>query len=136
MAAESSFDVVSQFDRQEIVNAIDQAMREVNTRYDLKDTKSKITLEKDQVLFAAPSEFVLTAVRELLEGKLVRRHLSLKILDYGPEEPASGGRVTGRPAASSSAASSSDSRRSSVKRTRIVEEGKRGSGGRSRPRCS
>jgi uncharacterized protein YajQ (UPF0234 family) len=92
-AAESNFDVVSQFDRQEIVNAIDQAMREVNTRYDLKDTKSKITLEKDQVLFAAPSEFVLTAVRELLEGKLVRRHLSLKILDYGKIEPASGGAV-------------------------------------------
>ncbi|HEX2170972.1 MAG TPA: YajQ family cyclic di-GMP-binding protein [Dehalococcoidia bacterium] len=92
-AAESSFDVVSQFDRQEVVNAIDQAMREVQTRYDLKDTKSRISLEKDQITFSAPSEFVLKAVRELLEGKLVRRNLSLKILDYGKVEPAAGNTV-------------------------------------------
>ena len=87
-AAESSFDVVSQFERQEVVNAIDQAMREVRTRYDLKGTTSQIVLEKDQIVFSAPSEFVLRALRELLEGKMARRNLSLKILDYGPVEPA------------------------------------------------
>ncbi len=87
-AAESSFDVVSQFERQEVVNAIDQAMREVRTRYDLKGTNSQIVLEKDQIVFSAPSEFVLRALRELLEGKMARRNLSLKILDYGPVEPA------------------------------------------------
>lgn len=92
-AGESSFDVVSQFDRQEVVNAIDQALREVQTRYDLKDTKSKITLEKEQVTFTAPSDFVLKSVRELLESKLIRRNLSLKILDYGTVEPAAGNTV-------------------------------------------
>ena len=87
-AAESSFDVVSQFERQEVVNAIDQAMREVRTRYDLKGTNSQIVLEKDQIVFTAPSDFVLRALRELLAGKMARRDLSLKILDYGPVEPA------------------------------------------------
>ena len=87
-AAESSFDVVSQFDRQEVVNAIDQAMREVRTRYDLKATNSQIALGKDQVVFSVPSDFVLRALRELLAGKMARRNLSLKILDYGPIEPA------------------------------------------------
>ena len=92
-AAESSFDVVSQFDRQEVVNAIDQAMREVQTRYDLKDTKSKILLDKSQIVLTAPSDFVLKSVRELLEGKFARRNLSLKILDYGTVEPAAGNTV-------------------------------------------
>jgi cyclic-di-GMP-binding protein len=87
-AAESSFDVVSQFERQEVVNAIDQAMREVRTRFDLKGTNSQIVLEKDQIVFSAPSDFVLRALRELLAGKMARRDLSLKILDYGPVEPA------------------------------------------------
>ena len=87
-AAESSLDVVSQFERQEVVNAIDQAMREVRTRYDLKGTNSQIVLEKDQIVFTAPSDFVLRALRELLAGKMARRDLSLKILDYGPVEPA------------------------------------------------
>ena len=92
-AAESSFDVVSQFDRQEVVNAIDQAMREVQTRYDLKDTKSKIVLDKSQIVLTAPSDFVLKSVRELLESKFARRNLSLKILDYGTVEPAAGNTV-------------------------------------------
>ena len=87
-AAESTFDVVSQFERQEVVNAIDQAMREVRTRYDLKGTNSQIVLEKDQIVFSALSDFVLRALRELLAGKMARRDLSLKILDYGPVEPA------------------------------------------------
>ena len=92
-ASDFSFDVVSDFDRQEVVNAVDQALRELKTRYDLKDTNSSIDLDKDKVTFQAPSDFVLKTVRELLEGKLIRRNLSIKILDYGQIEQASGNTV-------------------------------------------
>ena len=91
MAGESSFDVVSEFDRQELVNAIDQAQREMRTRYDLKDTKSEIRLDKDAVVLHAPAEITLTSIRDLLQSKLVRRGLSLKILKFGEVEPATGG---------------------------------------------
>lgn len=91
MAGESSFDVVSEFDRQELVNAIDQAEREIRQRYDLKDTKSEIRLEKDAVVLSAPAEITLSSVRDLLESKMVRRNLSLKILKLGEVEPAAGG---------------------------------------------
>ena len=93
MAGESSFDVVSEFDRQELVNAIDQAERELRTRYDLKDTKSEIRLEKSSILFHAPAEITLNSIRDLLESKMVRRGLSLKILKLGEVEPAAGGTV-------------------------------------------
>jgi uncharacterized protein YajQ (UPF0234 family) len=93
MAADSSFDVVSQFDRQELVNAVDQTMREVTTRYDLKNTGSQVTLEKDSLGLAADSEFTLQAVRELLLTKVARRGLSPKILDFGKVEPAAKGTV-------------------------------------------
>lgn len=93
MAGESSFDVVSEFDRQELVNAIDQAVRELRTRYDLKDTKSEIRLEKTSITLSAPAEITLTSIRDLLESKMVRRGLSLKILKFGEVENASGGTV-------------------------------------------
>ena len=93
MAAENSFDVVSQFDRQELVNAIDQAQREVHTRYDLKDTGSEIKLEKDSLQLASASEFTLTAVRDMLIQKAVRRNLSPKIFDFQKVEEASRGTV-------------------------------------------
>jgi uncharacterized protein YajQ (UPF0234 family) len=93
MAGESSFDVVSEFDRQELVNAIDQAVRELRTRYDLKDTKSEIRLEKTSITLSAPAEITLTSIRDLLESKMVRRGLSLKILKFGEVEHASGGTV-------------------------------------------
>jgi uncharacterized protein YajQ (UPF0234 family) len=93
MAQQYSFDIVSQFDRQELKNAVDQALREIHTRYDLKDTGTTITLEPDKLIINTASEFTLSAVRDVLETKLVRRQLSLKILDYGKPEPASGGRV-------------------------------------------
>ena len=93
MAGESSFDVVSEFDRQELVNAIDQTQREMRTRYDLKDTKSEIALEKASITIHAPAEITLNSVRDLLESKMVRRGLSLKILKYGAVEPAAGGTV-------------------------------------------
>lgn len=93
MASNSSFDIVSDFDRQELKNAIDQAQREIQTRYDLKDTKTEIDLGENELTINSASEYSLQATRDMIESKLVRRGLSLKILDYGKEEPASGGRV-------------------------------------------
>jgi uncharacterized protein YajQ (UPF0234 family) len=93
MAGDSSFDVVSQFDRQELVNAIDQTMREIQTRYDLKGTGSEVKLEKDSLQLASASEMSLGAVRDLLIQRAVRRELSPKIFDFGKVEEASRGTV-------------------------------------------
>jgi uncharacterized protein YajQ (UPF0234 family) len=93
MAALSSFDIVSKFDEQELKNAVDQARREIHQRYDLKDTNTDIQLNPDDLVITTDSEYSLQAVRDVLESKVIRRGLSLKILDYGKEEPASGGRV-------------------------------------------
>ncbi|MBA3336433.1 MAG: YajQ family cyclic di-GMP-binding protein [Chloroflexia bacterium] len=93
MAASASFDIVSKFDRQELVNAVDQAVREIRTRYDLKDTKTELELGDADITINSASTYTLQAVRDILESKLVSRKLSLKILDYGKEEDASGGRV-------------------------------------------
>lgn len=93
MAGENSFDVVSDFDRQELVNAVDQAQREVSTRYDLKNTGSTIELQKDQIVLTSASEMTLNAVRDILQSKAIRRGLSLKIFDYQKEEPAAKGTV-------------------------------------------
>lgn len=94
MAAENSFDVVSQYDEQELVNALDQTRREVATRYDLKDTKTQIDFDgKKSLTILTASEFTLKSVRDVLESKLLRRGLDLKILKDGKLEPASGGMV-------------------------------------------
>lgn len=93
MAAESSFDIVSQFDEQELLNAVDQTRREVTTRYDLKDTKTEITLTKEAITILTDSALTLRSVRDILDTKAVRRNLSLKIFKPGKEEPAAGGRV-------------------------------------------
>lgn len=93
MAAQSSFDIVSKFDHQELRNAVDQAMREIGTRYDLKDTKTTIEQETNQLVIATDTEMSLRAVRDILESKFLRRNLSLKILDYQKEEDAAGGRL-------------------------------------------
>ena len=94
MAAESSFDVVSQYDEQELVNALDQTRREVITRYDLKDTKTDIEYDgKKSITILTASEFTLKSVRDVLDSKLLRRNLSLKILKDGKLEQASGGMV-------------------------------------------
>jgi uncharacterized protein YajQ (UPF0234 family) len=90
---ESSFDVVSQFDRQELVNAVDQALREVHTRYDLKDSGSTIELETKTLQLHSASEMTLEAVRDVLLQKAVKRQLSPKIFDYGKVEEASKGTV-------------------------------------------
>ncbi len=93
MASSFSFDVVSEFDRQELVNALDQAKREITTRYDLKDTKTEIELEEEQIVINTENEFVLSQIKDLLETKLIKRTLSLKILDYQKFEVAAGARV-------------------------------------------
>lgn len=92
MASDFSFDVVSDFDQQELVNAVDQTQREMRQRYDLKNTKSTLELEKDGIHIQSESEYVLQSLRDVLESKLVGRRLSIKILDYGAVEPAAGGR--------------------------------------------
>jgi cyclic-di-GMP-binding protein len=93
MASLYSFDIVSSFDRQEMKNAVDQAQREIQQRYDLKDTKSKLELTESAITIETDSEYALQAITDLLESKMVRRNLSLKILDYGQVEQASSGRV-------------------------------------------
>lgn len=93
MAGDCSFDIVSQFDEQELHNAIDQTRRDVQTRYDLKDTKTEITLNKDNVTILTDSTLTLKSVRDILESKAVRRNLSLKIFKPGKEENAAAGRV-------------------------------------------
>jgi uncharacterized protein YajQ (UPF0234 family) len=93
MAGENSFDIVSKYDEQELVNALDQARREVGTRFDLKDTHTEIKQEKGSVTITTASEFTLKQVLDVFESKMVRRSLSLKILKPGTVEQASGGRV-------------------------------------------
>jgi uncharacterized protein YajQ (UPF0234 family) len=93
MADTFSFDIVSDFDRQELVNALDQARREISSRYDLKDSQTEIELEAEQIVIHTASEFTLQAVVDIVQTKAVKRNLSLKIFDYQAVEPASGNRV-------------------------------------------
>ena len=88
-----SFDVVSEIDQQEVRNAVDQAQREVATRFDFKDTNSEIELGKDSMTLRSSSEDRLRAVRQVVEEKFVKRKLSLKSLDWGKVEEASGATV-------------------------------------------
>ena len=93
MAAENSFDIVCKIDMQEVTNALDQARREVDTRYDLKGTKNEITLEKTDIVINAADEMKLKAVVDILQSKLHRRGVPLKALTYGAVEPAAGSRL-------------------------------------------
>ncbi|MBV9232368.1 MAG: YajQ family cyclic di-GMP-binding protein [Chloroflexi bacterium] len=93
MAGDCSFDIVSQFDEQELVNAIDQTRREVQTRFDLKDTKTEVIHNKDNITIVTDSTLTLKNVRDILETKAVRRGLSLKIFKPGKEENAAGGKI-------------------------------------------
>ena len=88
---ENTFDIVSKIDLQEVSNAIQQALKEVHTRFDLKDSKSTITLEKDGIVVHSSDDYKLKAVNEILGQKLVKRGVSLKGLTYGTVEPAAGG---------------------------------------------
>jgi uncharacterized protein YajQ (UPF0234 family) len=91
-----SFDIVSKVDLQEIDNAINQARKEIDQRYDFKGTHNEINLEKDAIVLLGADDYKLDAVIDVLKGKLVRRNVSPKCLDYGKKEPASGGAVRQR----------------------------------------
>jgi len=91
MAAENSFDIVCKVDMQEVTNALDQARREIETRYDLKGSKNEIKLEKTDITLTVADEMKLKAVIDILQSKLHRRGIPLKALDYGKVEEASGG---------------------------------------------
>lgn len=89
---ENSFDIVSKIDLQEVSNAIQQAMKEITTRFDLKDTKSKVEMEgTDAIILHSSDDYKLKAVNDILQQKLVKRGVSLKGLTYGAIEPAAGG---------------------------------------------
>ena len=97
MATDNSFDVVSKIDVQEVSNAIQQAIKEIHTRFDLKDSKSDIALEgKEAIVLSSIDEYKLKAVNDILQSKLVKRHVPLKGLDYGTIEPAAGSTVRQR----------------------------------------
>jgi cyclic-di-GMP-binding protein len=93
MASTFSFDVVSDFDRQELVNALDQTNREIISRYDLKDTQTTVELAEDKITIHTASEMTLDAVHDMLQSKAIKRNLSLKIFDYGKIEASSGNRI-------------------------------------------
>ena len=93
MAGDVSFDVVSDFDQQELVNALDQARREIQTRYDFKGAKAELELAKAEIVMRADSEGRARAMRDLVESKAVKRGLSLKIFDWGDVEEAGGNTV-------------------------------------------
>jgi uncharacterized protein YajQ (UPF0234 family) len=93
MAGESSFDVVSEIDDQELRNALDQVRREVQQRYDFKGAFVELTQAATELVLTADDEFRAKAVRDLVETKAVRRGLSLKIFDWGKIEPAGGDKV-------------------------------------------
>jgi uncharacterized protein YajQ (UPF0234 family) len=93
MASTYSFDIVSDFDRQELVNTIDQTNREITSRYDLKNTNTTVELGDDEIVINTDSNMTLEAVHSVLQQKAVKRNLSLKIFDYGKEESASGNRI-------------------------------------------
>lgn len=93
MAGDISFDVVSEFDTQELRNALDQVRREVAQRYDFKGAHVELTQGSDEITLVADDEFRAKAVRDMIESKAVRRDLSLKIFEWGAIEPAGAGRV-------------------------------------------
>ncbi len=93
MAENFSFDVVSDFDRQELVNALDQVQREISQRYDLKGTETSLELEKENIFITTNSELTLNSVCDIIRQKATKRKLSLRIFDYGEVENVSGNKV-------------------------------------------
>ncbi len=93
MAKDCSFDVVSEVDMQEVDNAVNQAKKEIGTRYDFRGSKADILLEGESLKVLADDDYKLGAVIDVLKGKMVKRNVALKNLDYGKVEPASGGTV-------------------------------------------
>jgi hypothetical protein len=91
MAAENSFDIACKIDAQEVTNALDQARREIETRYDLKGSKNEVRLEKNEITVLAADDMKLKAVVDILQSRLHKRGVPLKALTYGTVEEASGG---------------------------------------------
>ena len=93
MATTFSFDVVSDFDQQELVNTIDQLKREISQRYDLKDSNSEIILEENKIIIQTASDLTLQAIQDVLRQKATKRKLSLKVFDFQKTESHAGNRV-------------------------------------------
>ena len=93
MPSSYSFDVVSEFDHQELVNAIDQLRREVDQRYDLKDSKTKIDVKEDELSIISLSDMTIESVKDILLQKATKRNLSLKIFDFQKVETIGGNMV-------------------------------------------
>lgn len=94
MAKDCSFDIVSEFDKQELVNALDQTRRDINSRFDLKDSNSNIELDNDKaIIITTNDEMKLKNIVDILQSKMVKRNLSIKILDPKNVENALGGNV-------------------------------------------
>ena len=90
---ENTFDIVSKIDTQEVSNAIQQALKEIHQRFDLKDSKSDITMDKDGITLASADEYKLKTVTDVFQAKLVKRGVPLKGLSYGTIEPAASSTV-------------------------------------------
>lgn len=93
MAKDASFDVVSNVDMQEVDNAVNQANKEISQRYDFKNSKSEVKIEGEDLKVIADDEYKLTSVIDILQTKLIKRKVSIKNLDYGKVEEATGGLV-------------------------------------------
>jgi uncharacterized protein YajQ (UPF0234 family) len=93
MAGDVSFDVVSDFDEQELRNALDQVRREVQQRFDFKGATVELVQGKTEITLLTDDEFRAKAIQDLIESKAVKRNLSLKIFDWGTVEPAGGNKV-------------------------------------------
>ena len=93
MAQESSFDIVSKTDLQEVANAIQQAQKELGQRFDFKGSKSEITLTGEELVLVSDDEMKLKSLKDIVEGRLVKRNVSLKAIDYGKVESAALGTV-------------------------------------------
>ena len=93
MAESFSFDIVSDFDRQELVNTLDQVKREISQRYARKGTDTSVDLDKENIFIVTNSELTLNAVNDIIRQKAIKRKLSLKIFDYGEIETVSGNKV-------------------------------------------
>ncbi|WP_027084374.1 YajQ family cyclic di-GMP-binding protein [Cohnella panacarvi] len=93
MASEYSFDIVSKVDMQEVNNAVTQAMKEIETRFDFKGSKSSIKLENEQLVVASDDDYKLKSVIDILQTKMIKRGVPILNLDYGKVESASGGTV-------------------------------------------
>lgn len=93
MAQQNSFDIVSQVDRAEVTNAINQTMKEVHQRFDFKGSRANVALEEKELVLTAEDETKLRNMNDILQQKLVRRGVPLKALNYGKVEPAAGGTV-------------------------------------------